>query len=131
MTKRRISGRSTASAPRDSHHKNTHKPDLRRHQRILVPSGHAIRVSSSFGEVNQSKIEGLVTVIGLAGMFIRTNKIQPFGTVLKLKLEDPLSTFEAEFTVRSVADNGIGVEITKISPENEQRLKTLLLHLKA
>lgn len=104
-----------------------HKPDLRRHQRILVPSGHIMRVASTGGP----KLEGAVTVIGLGGMFIRTSKAQPFGTVLKLKLVDPVAAFEAEFTVRSVADNGMGVEITKISPENEQRLKALLLRLKA
>jgi hypothetical protein len=105
-----------------------HKPDLRHHQRILVPTGHTMRISSNG---RGPKLEGLVTVIGFGGMFIRTNKSQPFGTVLKLKLVDPVATFEAEFTVRSVADNGIGVEITKISPENQQRLKTLLLRLKA
>ena len=105
-----------------------HKPDLRRHQRILVPTGHTMRIASNG---NGPKLEGLVTVIGLGGMFIRTNRAQPFGTVLKLKLEDTVATFEAEFTVRSVADNGIGVEITKISAENEQRLKALLLRLKA
>jgi PilZ domain len=105
-----------------------HKPDMRRHQRILVPTGHTMRIASNGG---RSKLKGLVTVIGLGGMFIRTNKSQPFGTVLKLKLLDPVAAFEAEFTVRSVASNGIGVEITKISPENEQRLKTLLLRLKA
>jgi hypothetical protein len=105
-----------------------HKPDLRRHQRILVPSGHAMTIASNG---RGPKLKGLVTVIGLGGMFIRTNRSQPFGTVLKLKLVDPVATFEAEFTVRSVADNGIGVEITKISPENEQRLKAVLLRLKA
>ena len=77
------------------------------------------------------KLEGVVTVIGLGGMFIRTTKAQPFGTVLKLKVDDAAASFEAEFTVRNVAENGIGVEITKISPENEQRLKALLLRLKA
>lgn len=106
-----------------------HTPDLRRHQRILVPTGHTMRIASNGG--GGPKLEGIVTVIGLGGMFIRTSKTQPFGTVLKLKLNDPLATFEAEFTVRCVADNGIGVEITKISPENEQRLKALLLRLKA
>jgi PilZ domain len=106
-----------------------HTPDLRRHQRILVPSGHTMRIASNGG--GGPKLDGVVTVIGLGGMFIRTMKTQPFGTVLKLKLDDPVTTFEAEFTVRSVAENGIGVEITKISPENEQRLKALLIRLKA
>jgi len=77
-----------------------------------------------------AKLEGLVTVIGLGGLFIRTAKTQPLGTVLRLKLDGPAITFEAEFTVRNVSENGMGVEITKISPENEQRLKALLFRLK-
>lgn len=88
-----------------------------------------MRVASDGG--GGPKLEGVVTVIGLGGTFIRTSKGQPFGTVLKLKVDDPAASFEAEFTVRHVADNGIGVEITKISPENEQKLKMLLLRLKA
>ena len=70
MTKRKTLGRSTASARRDSSGKNMHKPDLRRHQRILVPSGHIMRIASTEGP----KLEGAVTVIGLGGMFVRTNR---------------------------------------------------------
>lgn len=88
-----------------------------------------MRIASNGSAV--PKLDGVVTVIGLGGMFIRTSKTQPFGTVLKLKVDDPAASFEAEFTVRSVAENGIGVEITKISPENEQRLRALLTRLKA
>jgi hypothetical protein len=106
-----------------------HTPDLRRHQRILLPAGHTMRASSNGS--GGPNVDGVVTVVGLGGMFLRTTKTQPFGTVLKLKVDDPLATFEAEFTVRNVSDNGIGVEITKISPENEQRLKALLTRLKA
>jgi len=87
-----------------------------------------MRISTNGGA---PELEGVVTVIGLGGMFIRSNAKQPFGTVLKLKIDDPVATFEAECTVRSVAENGIGVEITKISPENEQRLRALLMRLKA
>ena len=74
--------------------------------------------------------EGVVTVIGLGGMFIRTSKAQPPGTTLWLTLEDPVVTFESECTVRHVAENGVGVEITAITPENERRLRALLLRLK-
>jgi PilZ domain len=74
--------------------------------------------------------EGTVTVIGLGGMFIRTAKAKPPGTVINLTLEDPVAAFDSECTVRNVADNGMGVEITKISAENEQRLRFLLIRLK-
>ena len=103
------------------------KVDLRRHQRILVPSGLAIRVHSNGGAL---RFEGIVTVIGLGGMFIRTSKGSPPGAVLRLKLEDPVATFESECTVRHVAETGVGVEITAITPDNERRLRSLLLRLK-
>lgn len=74
--------------------------------------------------------EGAVTVIGLGGMFIRTENTAPPGTVLDVKLDDPVAAFDYECTVRHVAENGIGVEITKISPPNEQRLRFLLVQLK-
>ena len=104
------------------------KVDLRRHQRILLPPGHLMRVHSNGAD---GRFEGLVTVIGLGGMFIRTSKARPAGRVLKLVLEDPAATFESECTVRSVAENGVGVEITAITSENERRLRALLLRLKA
>jgi PilZ domain len=101
------------------------KPDLRRHRRILIPSGHTLVVHS-----NGQQLEGTVTVIGLGGMFIRTRNSQPHGAVLDLTVEDPIARFEAQCTVRNVAENGLGLEITKITPENEQRLGALLLRLK-
>ncbi|HEX5422989.1 MAG TPA: PilZ domain-containing protein [Candidatus Acidoferrales bacterium] len=103
------------------------KPDLRRHQRILVPSGHAMRVHAKNGG---APFEGMVTVIGLGGMFIRTENPEPPGTVLALRLDDPVAAFDSECTVRHVAENGMGVEITSISPHDEQRLRFLLGQLK-
>jgi PilZ domain len=103
------------------------KPDLRRHQRVLVPTGHTMRIH---GNGAGPKFEGTVTVIGLGGMFIRTQETQPPGTVLTLRLDDTVATFECECTVRHVTGNGMGVEITKISPQDEQRLRFLLIRLK-
>ncbi len=76
------------------------------------------------------RLEGTVTVIGLGGMFIRTSDAQPYGEVLTLVVEDHSARFDAECTVRHVAENGLGVEITKITPQNEQRLRALLLRLR-
>lgn len=76
------------------------------------------------------RFEGNVTVIGLGGMFIRTQNIEPAGAVRELMLEDAEATFQCECTIRHVAQNGVGVEITKIAPEDEQQLRTLLLRLK-
>lgn len=98
---------------------------MRRHERLLIPDGRNVQVQCA-----RPALSGLVSVIGLGGMFIRTQDSQPYGAVLPMKLADPLVTFEAECTVRNVAENGLGVEITGITAENEQKLKTLLLHLK-
>ena len=98
---------------------------MRRHERLLIPDGRNVEA-----KCGRPALSGLVSVIGLGGMFIRTKDSQPYGTVLPMQLADPLVTFEAECTVRNVAENGLGVEITGITAENEQKLKTLLLHLK-
>lgn len=100
--------------------------DLRRHQRILVPEGRKIQAQGM-----RPILIGTVTVIGLGGLFIRTGNTQPCGTVLRLKLTDPFIALDAECTVRHIAENGIGVEITGLTLENEHKLKTLLLQLKA
>jgi hypothetical protein len=102
---------------------------MRRHQRILVPDGHAIRVVAIEQE-ELAKLNGVVTVIGLGGMFFRTTDSCPAGTVLHLRLEDPPVTFESECTVRNVASNGLGVEFTRITHENELKLKSLLHAMK-
>jgi len=102
---------------------------MRRHQRILVPDGHAIRVVAIEQE-ELAKLNGVVTVIGLGGMFFRTADSCPAGTVLHLRLADSIVTFESECTVRNVASNGLGVEFTRITHENELKLKSLLHAMK-
>jgi hypothetical protein len=92
-----------------------------------VPSGHEMRVHEKDGG---PEFRGNVTVIGLGGMFIRTERTKPPGTVMRLTLDDPVAAFDSECTVRHVSQNGVGVEITKISPESEQRLRFLLGQLK-
>jgi c-di-GMP-binding flagellar brake protein YcgR len=101
------------------------KKELRRHQRILVPDGHPIRCQGA-----EPKVEGIVTVIGLGGMFIRTRNSQPYGAVLNLRIQNKFSLFDAQCTVRNVAENGLGVEFTSLSPTDEQKLKGLLQQLR-
>jgi hypothetical protein len=99
-------------------------PDPRRHARILLDPQHTLRCDSA-----TPKINGSVTVIGLGGMFVRTASLQPFGTVLKLRVHNSV-VFEARCTVRSVAENGVGVEFTALARPEEEKLKNLLLHLR-
>jgi len=101
--------------------------DLRRHQRILVPSASEIRVTAS---AKGARFEGVVTVIGLSGMFIRANSPPSIGSVLYLQVTSPSVSFASECVVRHVTPNGMGVELTSLTPENEQKLKELLFQLK-
>lgn len=105
------------------------KPDMRRHQRILVPAGHLIPAAGS-ASAGRSSFEGVVTVIGVGGLFFRTSQSAPAGTVLHLVLTDKRFTLEFDCTVRNIAPNGLGVEFTGITHENEQKLKSLLGALK-
>lgn len=102
--------------------------DLRHHQRILVPEGRKIRAESQGGS---RRLEGIVSVIGLGGIFVRTRASEPTGTVLRLKLTDLLVSFESDCTVRTVAQNGLGLEFTGIAPSEEQKLRFLLRQMKA
>jgi hypothetical protein len=129
MMRHRTFGRSTVFAPLDSQRKNQmSQPDLRRHERILVPGGQAIR---AVGNRDAPPLEGIVTVIGLGGMFIRTSGLYPAGSLLNIVLTCSSLSFESVCIVRNSVPNGIGVELTEVTPENEQKLKTLLIQLKA
>jgi PilZ domain len=103
------------------------RSDRRRHQRILVPEAVKIRVQ---GREANGEIAGLATVIGLGGVFVRTNGVAEPGIVAKLVLFGPSISFECEGTVRYVAETGLGVEFTRIDPQDEEKLKALLLRLK-
>jgi len=107
-------------------HKTEVRKDLRQHQRLLVPEGRKV-----WAEGAGPELSGTVTVIGLGGMFIRTRSPQHLGSAFHLKLVDAFISLDAECTVRSLSDRGMGVEFTEISPENEQKLKMLLAHLKS
>lgn len=102
--------------------------DLRRHQRILVPGAVEIRVA---GNGAGARLEGVATVIGLGGMFVRTKSPQPMGATLKVVITCLVMSFELECSVRHVADNGCGIEFTAMTPENEEKLRGLLLRLRA
>lgn len=88
-----------------------------------------MRVHKRDGE-GAPPFEGIVTVIGLGGMFIRTPNTEAPGTILSLHLDDPVAAFDFECTVRHITENGMGVEITSIFPQDEQRLRFLLVQFK-
>ncbi len=102
--------------------------EFRRHQRILVPRALELRVAGSSGA---NGVTGVATVIGLGGMFVRTTARPPEGAVLQLALQCPFASLESACTVRYVGDNGVGIEFTGMSAENEEKLKALLVRLHA
>lgn len=104
------------------------KEDPRRHERILVPEACQIRVK---GNGNGPQLEGTVSVIGLGGMFVRTKIPPPSGSTLHVVLTGANVSLESECKVVHVKPNGTGVELTGLTPENEAKLKALLLELKS
>ncbi|MGB8674446.1 MAG: PilZ domain-containing protein [Candidatus Acidiferrales bacterium] len=102
--------------------------DLRRHQRVLVPEGHSIHAD---GSGRGFQLEGEVSVVGLTGIFLRTRDLRAVGTAMHLKVIGPLAGFEFDGAIRYVGERGVGVEIISITPTDQQKLKSLLLHLKA
>jgi hypothetical protein len=103
------------------------RKEMRRHQRVLVPGAVEIRVA---GNGVGPQFEGVATVIGLGGLFVRTKTPPQPGSILKLTLACPSISIESECTVRHVTDNGMGIEFTGITPENEEKLKNLLHQLR-
>lgn len=102
------------------------RTELRRHRRILVPDAVKIRVHAKEAG---TQISGLATVIGLGGMFVRTKDTLERGSVMSFRLLGPSVALESECTVRHVAETGIGVEFTRIDPQDEEKLRALLLRL--
>jgi c-di-GMP-binding flagellar brake protein YcgR len=103
------------------------RKDMRRHQRVLVPGAVEIRVA---GNGEGTRVDGVATVIGLGGMFVRTKMPPPLGSVLRLTLACPLISIESECTVRHITENGMGIEFTGMTPENEEKLKIFLHQLR-
>lgn len=108
--------------------KSVRTVELRRYQRIAVPGGFGIRVS---GRKNGTAVEGIATVIGLGGMFCRTQDRLPPGTNLILQMTCAAASFEAECSVRHANEQGMGIEFTYFSPEDKQKLESLLLQLQS
>jgi hypothetical protein len=102
--------------------------DLRNHERVLVPEACRICVKAN-GKGPQ--LEGTVSVIGLRGMFVRTKSPPAAGSTLHVVLTGANVSLESECKVVHVKPNGMGVELNGLTPENEEKLKALLLELKS
>ncbi len=74
--------------------------------------------------------EGRVTVIGLGGTYIQSDKSYPMGTVLPLRIGTGEDVVEADVIVRDVEPDGLGVEFVKLRGANEDALKRIMDRLR-
>jgi hypothetical protein len=101
--------------------------EFRHHERILVPGQQAIQVESNRAG---PQLAGFATVLGMGGMFVRTPDAAPAGTVVQMRLKCAATAIEIDCTVRHVNEQGMGIEFTGITGDNEAKLRHLLLALK-
>jgi hypothetical protein len=69
---------------------------------------------------------GKVSVIGLGGLMVRSDKSFSLGTVLPLRIHSGAQTLDLECIVRDISPDGIGVEFVKLSPANEEALQRII-----
>jgi PilZ domain-containing protein len=71
-----------------------------------------------------------VKTLGMGGVFVSVCRVRPVGTSLTLVFEVPGGIVQAEGVVRSVSpDEGMGVEFTKMGPQDRALLEKLLQRL--
>ena len=75
--------------------------------------------------------EARISVVGLGGIFMLTDKSYPMGTVLPLRILGGTEVVEADGIVRDVEADGFGVEWVKLRGNNEDTLKRILDRLRA
>lgn len=96
----------------------------RRHARINLPNG---MVVTWYGGGDQQ--ESRVKTLSLGGLFL-AGRAKPVGTQLKLIFQVPDGMVFADAIVRNnVPGEGMGVEFTKINPQDRALLERLLERL--
>lgn len=97
----------------------------RRHQRVATPKGVWVAWQNDKHQ-NVSRVRDL----NVGGMFIATPTPLPLGTALPVLMSVPEGEIRARATVRNVVPTeGMGVQITEISAENQARLDKLVARL--
>lgn len=100
-------------------------PPKRRHQRISLPRGMFVAWYGG-GDHQTSRVQTL----GMGGVFIDSFNPPPVGSKLRLVFEVPGGSIRADGIVRSVLrGKGMGVEFTKLGPQDRILLDRLLKRL--
>ena len=71
-------------------------------------------------------LQGYVSVIGLGGLFVRTNEGYEFGKRMTLRIHCEDGTVEAKAVVRYAAPGGLGFEFVELRGEYEENLRKAL-----
>ena len=74
--------------------------------------------------------EGRISVVGLGGTYIQSEKSYPMGTVLAIRIGAGGDAVEADVIVRDVEPDGMGVEFVKLRGTNEDALKRIMDRLR-
>jgi PilZ domain len=97
----------------------------RRYPRICLPNGMDVTWYGG-GDQQVSRVRTL----GVGGLFLSGSRIKPVGTTLKLVFEVPGGMVFADALVRNIVPGeGMGVEFTKINPQDRALLERLLKRL--
>jgi PilZ domain-containing protein len=97
----------------------------RRHQRVATPKGVWVAWQNEKHQ-NVSRVRDL----NAGGMFIATPTPLPLGSVLPVLLSVPEGEIRGRTTVRNVIPaEGMGVQFTEITAENQTRLDHLVARL--
>lgn len=98
---------------------------VRRYQRISLPQG--MFVAWYGGSDHQTS---RVQTLGMGGVFIASLNPPPVGSKMRLVFEVPGGSVRADGIVRSVLPGkGMGVEFTKLGPQDRILLDRLLKRL--
>ena len=97
----------------------------RRYPRVSPPKG---MFAAWYGGGDQQVSR--VATLGMGGVFLAASLVRPVGTSMKLILEVPGGLVQADGVVRDVSPGeGMGVEFTKIGPQDRALLERLLERL--
>ena len=97
----------------------------RRHERISLPKG----MSVAWYGGGQQQISRVKT-LSLGGLFVCGSNAPPVGMDVRLVFEVPGGIVQAEAVVRNIVPGeGMGVEFTKMNPQDRVLLEELLKRL--
>jgi type IV pilus assembly protein PilZ len=101
--------------------------ESRRYPRVKPPAGLVVAWQTA-----NRRLLSYVGGLGLGGLFIRTKDPLPVGSVIQILIAVPGDGVRARAVVRDVrANEGMGVGIVAMGPEDRQRLSKFVSELAA